>query len=111
MYVLREHMYGLIAGIIVIMIALDIILVARGILPVSTVIALDFVILGALLVLKSIVEKEKSERLYYSFWGVFMMLISGSIAAWTATGDGLVGLAVFFVGIGGLIIYASIMQK
>ncbi len=108
---IKKGFYGLLAGLIIIMIAVDIIVLSRGLMPFHGVVAVDAVIIGALILLNAVMQKEKGERLFYSVWGIFFIVVAGSIAAWAATGDGLVGFAVFLAGIGGIVLYATFLGK
>jgi len=109
--ILKTSLYGIIAGIVIIMIAIDIIVLSKALLPLPLLISLNFVIIGVLLLVNAYVRLERMERVYYSLWGLFFLILSLSIGIWNITGDGLMGLAIFLAGIGGLVIYASFSQK
>ncbi len=103
--------YGVLAGVIIILIALDIVLLGKGIWGIETTIAVNLIVIGILLIIYSLRITDTSDKLYYSFWGFFLILVSVSLTLYWMYNDIVMGIAVFLAGLGGLIIYASIMQR
>ncbi len=104
-------LYGLLAGIIILSIALDIILLARGIIDLLIAVIIDLVLIGVILIMYSFKTTDRSDKIYYSFWGLILFVVSGSMGFYRVYSDIVSSIAILLAGIGGLIIYASIMQK
>ena len=108
---LKTSLYGFLAGLIIILIAIDILVLVRALLPFPILVSINFAIMGLLLLFHAYLQTEKNEKIYYNIWGLFFLILSISIATWNITGDGMIGLAILLAGIGGLVIYASFSQK
>jgi len=108
---LKTSLYGFLAGLIIILIAIDILVLVRALLPFPILVSINFAVIGLLLLFYAYLQTEKSEKIYYNIWGLFFLILSISIATWNITGDGMIGLAILLAGIGGLVIYASFSQK
>jgi len=108
---LKTSLYGFLAGLIIILIAIDILVLVRALLPFPILVSINFAVIGLLILFNAYLQTEKSEKIYYSIWGLFFLILSVSITTWNITGDGMLGLAILLAGIGGLVIYSSFSQK
>ncbi len=108
---LKSRIYAVIAAVVLVLIAMDIIVLARGVLGPAVTIAINLAVLGALLLVYSFLFREKSEKTYYGFWGLFLIILGVVVGLWDITGDWVISAAIFFAGIAGLIIYVSFLSK
>ncbi len=108
---IKTSIYGFLTGLIIILIAIDIIVLTRTLLPLLLLVSINFAIIGLLLIFYAYLQLDKSEKLYYRLWGLFFLILSISIATWNITSDGILALAILLAGIGGLVIYVSFSQK
>ncbi len=104
---LKKGLTGLVIGLVIIMFAIDIIVLVRGIFPFVYLLTINLVIIGALLYINSMYVRASEDKTYYSVWGFLFALIGVSIAVSSLTGDWLFGVVTFIAGIGLIIIYTS----
>ncbi len=101
---LKGRFTGFFAGILIILLAVNILGVTYG-FPFNYLISIDLVIIGLLLYLNSLYQKYREERQYYGFWGLFFIVIALGILSSTLTGNWVIGFTVVLAGIGAIILY------
>jgi hypothetical protein len=104
----HKSFYGILTGIILILVAFDIIVLAKAYLDMNTTTAINLYVLGAIFILYGLSLTDEKDRLFYAFWGLFIILIGGSLTALILTADWTITIAVFIAGLGGLIAYVSL---
>ncbi len=107
---MRRNFYGLLAGVLLILIAFDIVVLAKALLGLEPTIVVNLVVIGSLLIAYSRVVGDPRDSLYYVFWGSFIILIGISYLTYWLSSDWIYGLALFLGGLGGLIAYTSFKQ-
>jgi len=70
--VLKSGIYAIIATVVLLLIATDIIVVARGVLGIAITASTNPGVLGAMLLVYSFIFKGSAEKIYYGFWGLFL---------------------------------------
>ncbi|GEM_PF-4204368 len=101
---LKDRFTGFFAGILIILIAVNILGVTYG-FPFNYLVSIDLVIIGLLLYLNSLYQKYREERRYYGFWGLFFIVVALGILSSTLTGNWVIGFTVVLAGIGAIILY------
>ena len=109
--ILSPSFYGLLAGIVLVMLAFDMVVLSKGLLSLEFTLVINLVVVGAVFLVYSRTMGEHSEKLYYSFWGLLLILIGVSLLIYWLSADAVIGAAVFIAGLGGLIAYMSFSQK
>lgn len=70
--VLKSGIYAIIVAVVLLLIAIDIIVVARGVLGIAITASTNLGVLGAMLLVYSFIFKGRAEKIYYGFWGLFL---------------------------------------
>ncbi len=108
---MRKNFYGLLAGVVLILAAFDIVVLAKALLGLEPTVVINLVVIGGLLVAYGEAIGDPKDQLYYVFWGLFIILIGFSYLLYWLTMDWVYGTALFLGGLGGLIAYVSFKQK
>ena len=101
---LREKYPGIVLGLVIILIALNILGGIYG-YPVVHMIAIDLVVVGTLIYIYSMYQKYREEKSYYGTWGLFLVILALGILASIFTSNWVIGFVVVLAGIGGIILY------
>lgn len=95
-------------SVILILIGFDIVAVYYGVAGLSSVIAVDLVVIGFVVLVRGFVEKDVLEKRYFYIWGSILIDTSISIALATLLGW-VLGLAVFLIGLGLVFLFISLL--
>lgn len=109
--ILSRSFYGFLAGIVLVLLALDMVVLSKGLLPLEFTLVINLVVIGAVFLLYSRTMGEHTDKLFYSFWGLLLILIGISLLIYWLSADAIMGAAVFIAGLGGLIAYMSLSQR
>jgi hypothetical protein len=106
--VLVEKFGIVLISVILILIGFDIVAVYYGVAGLSSVIAVDLVVIGFVVLVRGFVEKDVGEKRYFYIWGSILIDTSISIALATLLGW-VLGLAVFLIGLGLVFLFISLL--
>jgi hypothetical protein len=95
-------------SVILILIGFDIVAVYYGVAGLSSVIAVDLVVIGFVVLVRGFVEEDVLEKRYFYIWGSILIDTSISIALATLLGW-VLGLAVFLIGLGLVFLFISLL--
>ena len=95
-------------SVILILIGFDIVAVYYGVAGLSSVIAVDLVVIGFVVLVRGFVEKDVGEKRYFYIWGSILIDTSISIALATLLGW-VLGLAAFLIGLGLVFLFISLL--
>ena len=106
--VLVEKFGIVLISVILILIGFDIVAVYYGVAGLSSIIAVDLVVIGFVVLVRGFVEKDVGEKRYFYIWGSILIDTSISIALATLLGW-VLGLAVFLIGLGLVFLFISLL--
>jgi len=106
--VLVEKFGIVLISVILILIGFDIVAVYYGVAGLSSVIAVDLVVIGFVVLVRGFVEKDVGEKRYFYIWGSILIDTSISIALATLLGW-VLGLAAFLIGLGLVFLFISLL--
>ncbi len=101
---LERNFLAFMAGIVLIVVALNIVLLRLGVLSIWWCIIGDVALIGLLVLLYGAKIAAPRDRVYYTVWGLLMILASVTATSYVLTGDTLIAAAVGLAGLGGVIL-------
>ncbi|MCS7111599.1 MAG: hypothetical protein RMI45_03925 [Ignisphaera sp.] len=106
MSILVKRFSGVITGVVLILIGVDVALIHYGVVAPSMLAAVNLVLIALLLLYRGFLEGGGSERKYYFIWSLLLIDIALAVLASTITSSGVVGLSILIVGLGLIVVYA-----
>ncbi|MEM0005608.1 MAG: hypothetical protein QXJ56_06385 [Ignisphaera sp.] len=105
MSILMRHFGTVLAGVILILIGIDVVLLYYSAVNPSILMAINVVFIGLLLLYRGLTESSKGERKFYFIWSLILIDIAVAVLTSTVTGSVVLGISIFIVGLGSIVIY------
>ncbi|MEM1526634.1 MAG: hypothetical protein QW775_01270 [Ignisphaera sp.] len=98
----------LLSAVVFIMLGLDIIVLYHNLSLLPLTVSMNLIVVGFLVLLRGFVESNKSDRRFYLAWALLLMNIASSIIVASSLGNNIIGLAVFLIGLGVVMLFVSL---